>query len=105
MPSANDQDEKLDIPLHPRLELVGVCVQPFSKWSRRLLVYRKRRKGEGDTEVEVEVGKKYEGKKRGKGNGDGSEGDRKERVGKSADELNEFRRRYFQGFKIEGKSR
>jgi tRNA (guanine10-N2)-methyltransferase len=51
MPSANDEDIELGVPRHARLDLLNVCVQPFSKWSRRLLVYRKRRTGEPDTDL------------------------------------------------------
>lgn len=46
MPTANDDFVPNDIPLHPDLELVGNCVQEFNKWSRRLLVYRRRKHGE-----------------------------------------------------------
>ncbi|KAI4253942.1 MAG: hypothetical protein LQ352_003391 [Teloschistes flavicans] len=31
MPTANDEEVELDIPTHPFLELVSVCVQPFNK--------------------------------------------------------------------------
>lgn len=41
MPTANDEDQELPLPAHPCFELVVVCVQPFNKWSRRLITYRK----------------------------------------------------------------
>jgi tRNA (guanine10-N2)-methyltransferase len=31
MPTANDEDIELDIPTHPKLEVVSVCVQSFRK--------------------------------------------------------------------------
>jgi tRNA (guanine10-N2)-methyltransferase len=37
MPSANDEDETLEIPMHKKLELVSVCVQPFNKCKSLLL--------------------------------------------------------------------
>ena len=77
----------LDIPQHRELELVAVCVQPFSNWSRRLLTYRKRRKEEilvlG---LENKLGKV-------------SKVLPSELIGKTADELNSFRKKYFDGFK------
>ncbi|CAN6674860.1 tRNA (guanine(10)-N2)-methyltransferase [Trichomonascus vanleenenianus] len=71
MPTANDEFVPNDIPQHPDLELVHNCVQEFNKWSRRLLVYRRRGAGEGK-------GIAYSVKDRG-------------------DE--EFRHKYFRGFK------
>lgn len=94
MPSANDEDETLAIPVHRRLELASVCVQPFSKWSRRLLTYRKRKTDEEDTAIinatdgiSDHITEGIPGLELGKG------------VGANADDLNLFRRRYFQGFK------
>ena len=86
MPSANDKDVEFEVPLHPALELVSVCVQVFNKWSRRLLTYR--RLADVDVDVDgnmVEVGTKRE----------------KAKTRATADELNSFRRRYFQGFRDE----
>lgn len=31
MPTANDEDIELAIPMHPGLELISVCVQQFNK--------------------------------------------------------------------------
>ena len=44
MPTANDEEVELDIPSHPYLEVVSVCVQAFNKcedFSKRgvILVY------------------------------------------------------------------
>lgn len=38
MPTANDEEVELGIPLHPCLEVVSVCVQAFNKckWTRKL---------------------------------------------------------------------
>ncbi|KAF2094878.1 tRNA guanosine-2'-O-methyltransferase [Rhizodiscina lignyota] len=41
MPTANDEDVEFAIPTHECLEIVSICVQPFNKWSRRLLTYRR----------------------------------------------------------------
>jgi tRNA (guanine10-N2)-methyltransferase len=41
MPVANDEDIALAIPQNPYLQLSSSSVQPFNKWSRRLLTYRK----------------------------------------------------------------
>jgi tRNA (guanine10-N2)-methyltransferase len=81
MPTANDDDVALLIPAHPRLELSSVCVQPFNKWSRRLLTYRKRRASEaGDTAADAPRKSAYE-------------------TGTRASELNGFRKKYFEGFR------
>ncbi|RMZ84054.1 hypothetical protein DV737_g1352, partial [Chaetothyriales sp. CBS 132003] len=83
MPTANeneeDEQESTIIPSHAILELKHECVQRFNKWSRRLLVYE-RVGGEFDVAA--------------------PEGDalKPEVNGNSADELNPFRRRYFQSF-------
>ncbi|KAJ4990001.1 RNA methylase family protein [Stagonosporopsis vannaccii] len=84
MPTANDADVALIIPSHPCLELRSVCVQAFNKWSRRLLTYRRREAGEVDAEALAAV----------------SEGRRREyEQGTRASELNDFRRKYFEGFR------
>ncbi|KAJ4380811.1 hypothetical protein N0V86_004173 [Didymella sp. IMI 355093] len=83
MPTANDDDVALLIPAHPRLELTSVCVQPFNKWSRRLLTYRKRRADEAslDTPLDAHARRtEYE-------------------TGTRASELNGFRKKYFEGFR------
>ncbi|KAI8936359.1 hypothetical protein NX059_006771 [Plenodomus lindquistii] len=80
MPTANDEDIELIIPSHPCLELTSVCVQAFNKWSRRLLTYRRLRNSEVP-EGALEMAKReYE-------------------KGTRASDLNDFRRKYFQGFK------
>ena len=77
MPTANDAEEDLAIPERRGLELMSMCVQEFNKWSRRLLTYRRIPGVEDDDGVET--GKEVEGT--------------------TADELNGFRKRYFQGFR------
>ena len=100
MPSANDEDETLDIPVHKRLELVNACVQPFNKWSRRLLTYRKRSAEEGDTDVgRIDAASKTELDIVGNGLITESENQNQNQKGTTADDLNTFRKRYFQGFK------
>ncbi|KAI4197047.1 MAG: hypothetical protein LQ350_006177 [Teloschistes chrysophthalmus] len=79
IPTANDEEVELDIPTHPFLEVVSVCVQPFNKWSRRLLTYRRLR----NEEVKLDQSLKP------KLLGDGT----------TANDLNSFRKRYFEGFK------
>ncbi|KAL5118289.1 hypothetical protein ACEQ8H_003799 [Pleosporales sp. CAS-2024a] len=81
MPTANDEDIALVMPSHACLKLESVCVQAFNKWSRRLLTYRRRRDEEvADGARELVINKKeYE-------------------KGTRASELNDFRRKYFQGF-------
>ncbi|KAH8731134.1 RNA methylase family protein [Phaeosphaeriaceae sp. PMI808] len=80
MPTANDEDIELVIPGHAYLELESVCVQAFNKWSRRLLTYRRRKKEEIPEGVDAEMRKEY-----GKGT--------------RASDLNDFRRKYFEGFR------
>ncbi|KAF2263979.1 tRNA guanosine-2'-O-methyltransferase [Lojkania enalia] len=80
MPTANDEDIELVIPTHPCLEIVSVCVQPFNKWSRRLLTYRRLSDSEVSQDSLHMTKKEYE-------------------TGIKADELNGFRRKYFEGFK------
>jgi tRNA (guanine10-N2)-methyltransferase len=80
MPTANDEDIELVIPSHPCLKLESVCVQAFNKWSRRLLTYRRLRYSEVPEGALESVKKEYE-------------------QGTRASDLNDFRRKYFQGFK------
>lgn len=80
MPTANDEDIELVIPSHPCLKLESVCVQAFNKWSRRLLTYRRLKDSEVPEGAMDAVKKEYE-------------------KGTRASELNDFRRKYFQGFK------
>ncbi|KAL2430706.1 tRNA (guanine(10)-N2)-methyltransferase [Exophiala dermatitidis] len=89
MPSVNEneagEEEVTVIPQHPLLELKHECVQRFNRWSRRLLVYERRPDSEGlpcrqDKVIDV--------------NGTGTSIS----TGHTADELNPFRRRYFQPF-------
>jgi tRNA (guanine10-N2)-methyltransferase len=88
MPSANENEMGEEvatvIPTHRHLELKHECVQRFNKWSRRLLVYE-RLPGNSDVrrdwvESAVRAGAEADG------------------VARTADELNPFRRRYFQSF-------
>ncbi|KAL2262959.1 hypothetical protein VTK26DRAFT_8816 [Humicola hyalothermophila] len=85
MPTANDQDQEIAVPTHPYLEVLSVCTQTFNKWSRRLITYRRI----PDKDVDQEAMKTREALKP---------------VGKSADELNPFRRAYFNGFESKGES-
>lgn len=80
MPTANDEDIELIIPNNPFLELVSVCVQPFNKWSRRLLTYRRLPDAEVSADAVAVARREYE-------------------QGVNADDLNVFRRKFFEGFK------
>ncbi|KAF1930668.1 RNA methylase family protein [Didymella exigua CBS 183.55] len=86
VPTANDEDVELVIPSHPCLELHSVCTQPFNKWSRRLLTYRRRAAGEVDADAlgreEREPGQ-----------------EKAHETGTRASDLNDFRRKYFEGFR------
>ncbi|KAL2810466.1 hypothetical protein BJX63DRAFT_423057 [Aspergillus granulosus] len=74
MPTANDEEVELSVPMHPSLEVISVCVQPFTSWSRRLITYRRLPEGVlSDTTLRRQ----------------------KEDSGATADELNPFRRKYF----------
>lgn len=87
MPAANeDEGQHLEIPNHSRLRLVSCCVQPFNKWSRRLLTYEKL----------VHNYKNINGSEFPSIEPRPSEANIN---GKSANELNPFRKLYFQGFK------
>ncbi|KAI4232586.1 MAG: hypothetical protein LQ349_004920 [Xanthoria aureola] len=79
MPTANDEEVELEMPVHPRLEIVSVCVQAFNKWSRRLLTYRPLR----DEDV-----KDFRPARQAK-----------QEEGSTANDLNSFRKRYFEGFR------
>lgn len=79
MPTANDAEEDLAVPAHRALELMSVCVQEFNKWSRRLLTYRRIPGVEAENDSNKDTAKSTEGS--------------------TADELNDFRKRYFQGFR------
>ncbi|KAI0126212.1 S-adenosyl-L-methionine-dependent methyltransferase [Xylariales sp. AK1849] len=85
MPTANDEDQEIGVPTHPAMEIVAVCTQVFNKWSRRLITYRRL----SDAEVDAEA---LERKK-----------DRVKIDGVTADELNPFRKHYFNGFRTEDK--
>ncbi|KAI1326481.1 tRNA guanosine-2'-O-methyltransferase [Xylariaceae sp. FL0255] len=82
MPTANSEDQLIDVPTHPCLELVSVCTQVFNKWSRRLMTYRRLPDAQVDA-VALAERKKLQN----------------EANGHTADDLNPFRRHYFQGFK------
>lgn len=92
MPVANEgTDEDFPIPTNYHLELVHCCVQPFNKWSRRLLVYRRRSLKELESD-HLEI---LEDINRNRTNSTGH----LETVDRtSADDLNPFRKQYFKGF-------
>jgi tRNA (guanine10-N2)-methyltransferase len=95
MPTANDQDQEIQIPKHPYLQITSVCTQEFNRCkgyispagtyannyqgSRRLITYRRI----PDSEVVAGVAREQRTKVN----------------GVNADDLNPFRKGYFQGFK------
>ncbi|KAF8468912.1 S-adenosyl-L-methionine-dependent methyltransferase [Kalaharituber pfeilii] len=86
MPTANEDLSPLTLPQHPQMELKAVCVQTFNKWSRQLLTYSRCPIHPDDDEVITKLRQareKYQA----------------EKAQLTADELNDFRRKYFQGFK------
>ncbi|KAF5562678.1 tRNA guanosine-2 O-methyltransferase trm11 [Fusarium phyllophilum] len=85
MPTANDEDQEIPVPSHPYMEVVSVCTQPFNKWSRRLITYRRL----PDSQVSQEALEAYTNRQKLTLNGT------------SADELNPFRRGYFNKFEAE----
>ncbi|KAK5168032.1 uncharacterized protein LTR77_006599 [Saxophila tyrrhenica] len=80
-----DATEEYAVPQHPALEIVSECTQHFNKWSRRLLTYRRRH----DSCVDGDAMLAYRAERLGLQSVNG--------VG-TADDLNSFRRKYFQGF-------
>ncbi|KID62794.1 RNA methylase family protein, partial [Metarhizium hybridum] len=82
MPTANDEDQEIPVPTHPSLEVVVVCVQKFNKWSRRLITYS-RLSNEKISAAAVAV---YHSRKT------------VSTVGSTVDDLNPFRRGYFNKF-------
>ncbi|KAI0489947.1 S-adenosyl-L-methionine-dependent methyltransferase [Xylaria cf. heliscus] len=84
MPTANDEDQEIAVPTHPCLEVVVVCTQVFNKWSRRLITYR--RLPDSDVDRSALALRKTQ---------------QDQANGRSADDLNPFRRNYFRGFKSE----
>ncbi|KAI6832100.1 RNA methylase family UPF0020 protein [Hortaea werneckii] len=123
------QQEIIPIPTHPALRLAHTSQQDFNKWSRRLLIYVRlpedqvppeeisefrTRRAERERREREERGRERDEDWSGKGEGsggqqecgerDGEEEGREKRKGRkkggqTADELNAFRKRYFQGFR------
>ncbi|KAI1179364.1 S-adenosyl-L-methionine-dependent methyltransferase [Nemania sp. FL0916] len=82
MPTSNDEDQEIAVPTHPCLETVVICTQVFNKWSRRLITYRRLPNSEVD--MSALASRKI---------------NEDQANGRSADDLNPFRRHYFRGFK------
>ncbi|KAF7191263.1 tRNA (guanine(10)-N2)-methyltransferase [Pseudocercospora fuligena] len=81
-------EKEYAIPKHPCLALVSHCRQDFNKWSRRLLSYRRRKDSEID-EGSLSAYRLHRLQ---------LQEDHVNNTG-TADDLNDFRRKYFQGFK------
>ncbi|KAK7995239.1 hypothetical protein PG990_014012 [Apiospora arundinis] len=84
MPTANDENQEIGVPKHPCMEIVVVCTQVFNKWSRRLITYRRL----PDAEVDQQALLDWQSREQ---TSDGI----------TADELNPFRRHYFNGFRTQ----
>ncbi|WZH43439.1 S-adenosyl-L-methionine-dependent methyltransferase [Fusarium acuminatum] len=84
MPTANDEEQEIPVPTHPYMEVVVVCTQPFNKCksSSRLITYRRL----PDAQVSQSALETYATRKK------------LTLSGTSADELNPFRRGYFNKF-------
>ncbi|GIZ40717.1 hypothetical protein CKM354_000404500 [Cercospora kikuchii] len=80
------QVEEYATPQHPALQLVSQCRQDFNKWSRRLLTYK--RLEDADIDTQAAAAYQMQRLKIQAGDTDGT-----------ADDLNDFRRKYFQGFR------
>ncbi|KAK5690891.1 hypothetical protein LTR97_012054 [Elasticomyces elasticus] len=78
-----------DIPNHPALQLVNVCTQDFNKWSRQLLTYRRL----PDDQIDHSRLLAYQTARLALTTGDVPS------LKATADDLNLFRKKYFQGFK------
>ena len=88
MPTANDIDgeaRSIVAPTHRSLELQHECIQTFNKWSRRLLVYERLSDSAVSAKCMTDAMDALA-----TSNG---------MVGSRADDLNAFRRQYFQGFR------
>ncbi|KUI61734.1 tRNA (guanine(10)-N2)-methyltransferase [Cytospora mali] len=88
MPTANDEDQEIETPTHPCLEIVNVCVQPFNRWSRRLITYRKL----PDESVGMSELAAWQSRAA------------QQHAGTTADELNPFRKGYFNKFQADDAS-
>ncbi|EWC48391.1 hypothetical protein DRE_02160 [Drechslerella stenobrocha 248] len=82
LPTADEDLHEFAVPSHRNLTLESVCVQNFNKWSRRLLTYSRNAVDQTETEgVEQPTGLAADS------------------PGRTADALNPFRRKYFEGFR------
>ncbi|QIX02155.1 hypothetical protein AMS68_007672 [Peltaster fructicola] len=77
------------VPQHPCLQLDSVCQQDFNKWSRRLITYRRRCEAEVDQNALAEYQERRAVL---------LQGGTSTLIG-DANDLNDFRKKYFQGFK------
>ncbi|KAL8933984.1 MAG: hypothetical protein Q9216_006124 [Gyalolechia sp. 2 TL-2023] len=89
MPTANDEDGELGVPRHGCLEVVSVCVQGFNKWSRRLLTYQRLRDDEQVVIINHDDNNNRHPTRK----------QEQSATGTTANDLNSFRKRYFEGFK------
>ncbi|EPS40742.1 hypothetical protein H072_5373 [Dactylellina haptotyla CBS 200.50] len=89
LPTADEDTHEFSIPTHKNLKLESVCIQNFNKWARRLLTYTRT----SDDHSESITGEKLE-------SGTTLDiGSAEEKFSRTADALNPFRRKYFEGFK------
>ncbi|KAF3165307.1 hypothetical protein TWF225_001255 [Orbilia oligospora] len=90
LPTADEDFNEFSVPAHRNLKLESICVQNFNKWSRRLLTYTRYEVDQDQPVVDEEALP------------DATEetlDSAKARLARTADALNPFRRKYFEGFK------
>lgn len=91
-----ETEAEYPIPRHPALALISICQQDFNKWSRRLLTYRRLPDNQVDeTAISAYTAQRLLAEETSQLSGSDGTGKFK------ADDLNDFRKRYFQGFRGE----
>ncbi|KAK6495316.1 hypothetical protein TWF481_003341 [Arthrobotrys musiformis] len=87
LPTADEDFNEFSIPAHRNLKLESVCVQNFNKWSRRLLTYTRHETDQEEVDnTPADITEE-------------TLDSQNPRLARTADALNPFRRKYFEGFK------
>ncbi|KAK6531381.1 hypothetical protein TWF281_008188 [Arthrobotrys megalospora] len=90
LPTADEDFNEFSIPAHRNLKLESVCVQNFNKWSRRLLTYTRYELDQDEPAADGEALPDATEETLDSVNA---------KLARTADALNPFRRKYFEGFK------
>ncbi|KAK6356415.1 hypothetical protein TWF718_000775 [Orbilia javanica] len=90
LPTADEDFNEFSIPTHRNLKLESVCVQNFNKWSRRLLTYTRYEVDQDELVAEDNTLSDATGEPLDSAHA---------KLARTADALNPFRRKYFEGFK------